>query len=297
MSEDGDQATGEVGDSTGVTDADAEPDAENVDADAESADGADADAEPAGDGASTDGPEVGDLLDRAADHDEALAEDVAAVVGERDDLAARVEDLEADLAERDEEIEDLQSRLKRTQADFQNYKKRRKREEEKIRERATEDLVERLLDVRDNLVRALEDDHDDVEGLREGVKMTLGEFDRVLDAENVQEIDPDPGAEVDPGRHEVMMRVDSDRPAGTVADVYQPGYEMADQVLRAAKVTVSEGGADEGTAGGADETTTEEGGGATTEGADGATAGDDEAGGSTTREAADGGDDAAEGDD
>ncbi|PSP78197.1 nucleotide exchange factor GrpE [Halobacteriales archaeon QS_1_68_20] len=249
MSEDGDQATGEVEDSTDA--ADPEREAEHVDG--TEADGSNA--EDAGDDAAADGDESagrGDLVERVADHDEALADDVAALADERDELAARVEDLEADLAEREEEVEDLESRLKRKQADFQNYKKRRKREEQKIRERATEDLVERLLDVRDNLVRALSDDHDDVEGLREGVKMTLGEFDRVLDAEDVQEIDPEPGSEVDPSRHEVMMRVHSDQPEGTVADVYQPGYEMADQVLRAAKVTVSEGGGEEEAAGATD---------------------------------------------
>jgi molecular chaperone GrpE len=38
-----------------------------------------------------------------------------------------------------------------------------------------------------------------------------------------------------------MMRVASDQPEGTVADVYQPGYEMAEKVIREAQVTVSTG--------------------------------------------------------
>jgi len=186
-----------------------------------------------------------DLPSRVGEHDEELAAAVEDLVAEVGDLRDRVEDLEADLDDREAEVEDLESRLKRKQADFQNYKKRRKRKEAEIRDRATEDLVDRLLDVRDDLLRALEDDHDDVEGLREGVRMTLKEFDRVLDAENVEEIAPDPGTAVDPNRHEVMMRVESDRPADTVVEVYEPGYEMADKVLRAAKVTVSEGPAED----------------------------------------------------
>lgn len=229
MSEDGDTTPEEVDESAAETD---------VDAEAESGDGGNGDEH---------GPMAGltdasALPDRAAEFDDELAETVQTVLDEREELTTRVEELESSLDTRETEVEDLQSTLKRTQADFQNYKKRRKREEEKLRERATEGLVERLLDVRDNLVRALSDDHEDVAAIREGVKMTLNEFDRVLDAENVREIDPVPGEEVDPARHEVMMRVDSDQPKGTIADVYQPGYGMADRVIRPAKITVSEGG-------------------------------------------------------
>ena len=157
----------------------------------------------------------------------------------------RVETLETELAEREERIDELESRLKRTQADFQNYKKRAKKRQAQMEERATEELVERLLDVRDNLNRALQEESDDVEALREGVKMTLAEFDRVLDAENVREITPDEGSEVDPQRHEVMMRVESDRPEGAIDEVYTPGYEMGERVLRPAQVTVSDGSDEE----------------------------------------------------
>ena len=196
--------------------------------------------EPSGE--DTGEPEVEpSLVDRVAEHDQELADEVESLLETAENLDDEVADLEADLQAREEEIDDLKSRVKRTQADFQNYKKRRKRKEEQIRERATEGLVERLVGVRDNLRRALEDDHDDVEGLREGVKMTLAEFDRVLDAENVGEIAPEPGSEVDPQRHEVMMRVDSDQPEDTIAEVYEPGYEMAGKVIRAANVTVSDG--------------------------------------------------------
>lgn len=157
----------------------------------------------------------------------------------------RVEALETELDEREDRIDELESRLKRTQADFQNYKKRAKKRQEQMEKHATEELVERLLDVRDNLKRAIEEESDDVEALREGVKMTLSEFDRVLDAEDVREIEPDPGSEADPQRHEVMLRVESDQPKGTIDEVYTPGYEMGEKVLRPAQVTVSDGTGEE----------------------------------------------------
>ncbi|WP_129115740.1 nucleotide exchange factor GrpE [Halegenticoccus tardaugens] len=170
----------------------------------------------------------------ADEADDDVDDELAAEVRE---LRTRVDDLESELAAREERIDDLQNRLKRSQADFQNYKKRAKKRQQQIRDRATEDLVERVVTVRDNLVRAL--DQDESADIRDGLRATLDEFDRILADENVSVIEPEPGEEVDPQRHEVMMRVESDQPEDTVASVYQPGYEMADRVLRAAQITVS----------------------------------------------------------
>jgi molecular chaperone GrpE len=181
---------------------------------------------PDGDGTAT------DLADRVGEYDA----DLGAAV---DDLRARVEELEAELAETEDRADDLESRLKRTQADFQNYKKRAKRRQEEIKERATEDFVGRLVSVRDDLVRALDQDAD--ADIRDGVASTLESFDRVLESEDVVPIEPEPGTAVDPTRHQVMMRVESDQPEGTVVDVYRPGYEMAGSIVQEAQVTVSEG--------------------------------------------------------
>jgi molecular chaperone GrpE len=178
-----------------------------------------------------------DLASRVAEYDEDLAASVQRLQSRTRDLEARVETLESDLEDSQERVEDLTDRLKRKQADFQNYKKRAKKRQEQLEERATEDLVERVVTVRDNLVRALDQEED--ADIRPGIESTLSEFDRILEDENVSPIEPAPGDEVDPHRHEVMMRVDSEEPGGTVADVFQPGYEMGDKVIRAAQVTVS----------------------------------------------------------
>ena len=175
-----------------------------------------------------------DLVAEVAAHDEALADQIA-------DRLDRIEALEAELDTVEEDLETAEERLDRTRADFRNYKERAKRQQEEIKERATADLVERLLEVRDNLDRALEDETDSLESLREGVELTRKQFDRVLDEEGVERIEPEPGSEVDPSRHEVMMRVEAEQPAGTVTSVYRPGYEMGGTVLRTAQVTVAEG--------------------------------------------------------
>ncbi|QLH79451.1 nucleotide exchange factor GrpE [Halosimplex rubrum] len=174
-----------------------------------------------------------ELVDRVAESDpESVAHELAA-------LRSRVDGLEDQLDARDEELDDLAEKLKRKQAEFQNFKKRMEKRREEERERATEDLVTRLLDVRDNLKRALEQDEDT--DIRGGVESTLRSFDDVLDQENVDVIEPEPGQDVDPHRHEVLVRVDSDQPEGAIADVHRPGYVMADKVLREAQVTVSDG--------------------------------------------------------
>jgi molecular chaperone GrpE len=226
----------DAGTGTSETDPDrSDASATNGQTDAEVDPASDVEAEPTDAAAEGDGEadaETDGLAARVAPYDEDVAADVAS-------LEARVEELEAELESKEAREEELASRLKRTQADFQNYKKRAKKKQDDIRERATADFVERVVKVRDNLVRALDQDED--ADIRPGVESTLEEFDRILDAEDVHPIDPEPGTDVDPTRHEVMMRVDSDLPEGTVVDVYQPGYEMAGTVIREAQVTVSSG--------------------------------------------------------
>jgi len=164
--------------------------------------------------------------------------DPAEIADEIASLRFEVEALEAERDDYEEEVESLQSRLKRKQADFENYKKRMQKRREQEKARATEDLVTRLLDVRDNLQRALEQDEDT--DIRDGIETTLNQFDRVLEDENVEPIEPEPGDEVDPERHEVLVRMDSDQPEGTIAEVHRPGYEMAEKVIRTAQVAVSD---------------------------------------------------------
>jgi len=183
---------------------------------------------------STDGGDVGGeagagLVARVAAHDEELAGEVATLEQQADTLETTLADCEA-------EIEELTERLKRAKADFQNYKQRAERRREELEQRATEDLVERLLEVRDNLERALDQDED--ADIRPGVEATLRSFDDVLAAENVDPIEPSPGDELVPERHEAIQRVEADQPEGTVVEVFRTGYEMADTVLRPAQVTV-----------------------------------------------------------
>ncbi|WP_418285235.1 nucleotide exchange factor GrpE [Halorubrum sp. DTA46] len=185
--------------------------------------------EASGESTSDDGRALGAAV---AEHDEALAREVAA-------LEAELAETREELVDAEEEAEELTSKLARVKADFSNYKERAKRKQNEIRERASEDLVERITPVRNDLLRAL--DQEEGSDLRPGVESTVEKFDEVLADEGVEAIDPDPGDDVDPARHQVMLRVESSEPEGTVHEVYEPGYEMGDRVIAEAQVTVSNG--------------------------------------------------------
>lgn len=178
-----------------------------------------------------------DLVEQVASHDEALAGAVATALERLDQLADDREALE-------EEVSDVTGRLKRAHADFENYKKRVERQREEVRNQATDRLVEPLVSIRTDLQRAIDTDAQSVDDLREGVKMTLRDLDNLLDAESIELVSPTPGTDVDPRRHEVMVRIDSDEPAGTIAEVFEPGIRRGDRIVKPAKVAVSEAGED-----------------------------------------------------
>ena len=224
-----------------------EQDATEPDAASEPEDG-----DGAGDGDQSDRAYLDDIVGEAGalddvdteDVDEALIERVAEAKPEEIarqlvGLGDRIETLEKRLDEQTAAAEDLESRLKRKQAEFQNYKKRQKERLEDEKQRATEDLVARLVDVRDNLQRAL--DQEEGTDIRGGVESTLRQFDDELDRENVERIEPEPGEDVDPKRHEALATIASDQPEDTVAELHRPGYEMAGKVIRTAQVAISDG--------------------------------------------------------
>jgi len=154
--------------------------------------------------------ELEDLSERI----ESQAETIGELQTELDEYEAALNERDEQIAAYEEEIEDLKSRLKRKQADFQNYKKRAKKRQQQIKDRAAEDLVERLIGVRDNLKRALEEEK---RRRRNAPGRRRYDASRVRSHPRGRERFGDrsrPGYRADPQRHEVMMQVDSDQPEG-----------------------------------------------------------------------------------
>jgi molecular chaperone GrpE len=137
--------------------------------------------------------------------------------------------------ERDEYL-DL---ARRSQADFENYRKRAAREAAAAGERAKSGLVRELLPVVDNLERALASAEASEQHLAQGVRLVHSELIAVLERNGVQQFDPS-GERFDPGEHEALsMRPQDGAESGVVIDVVEKGYRANGTVLRPARVVVS----------------------------------------------------------
>ena len=140
-------------------------------------------------------------------------------------------------------------RLMRMQAEFENYRKRIEREREEMKRAASEGIVRDLVDVTENLERALDaySGQGDAapDSLRQGIDMTLKQLREVLTREGLSEIEA-VGKPFDPNYHEVVSTVSSrNHPENTVVREYMKGYLLNSRVLRPAKVEVSSGKPDQ----------------------------------------------------
>ena len=157
---------------------------------------------------------------------EADAEAVAAEVVESD--------LDAMLGERNE----MRALAQQLQADFENYRKQAMRREAAIVERASEGLVEKLLPVLDSFeaaVGALPADAED--GVRKGIELVYAQLVTVLEGAGLVRIDAD-GAAFDPNEHEAVIHEDGDGEPMVTATM-RTGYRLKDRVIRPAMVKVA----------------------------------------------------------
>lgn len=191
-------------------------------------------------------PEVETRSDEGVALETEVATDIAtdvAAEGASSVEGSRIEQLEAELAEavraRDEYLDSLQ----RLQAEFDNYRRRARREIGEASDSARISVLKEFLPVLDNLERALNAAEHHEEGkVLDGVRLTRSMFSELLRKEGVEEVDPR-GQSFDPNLHEAMLARPGSEPEGTVVDVFEKGYAIGERVLRPARVVVSSGNA------------------------------------------------------
>jgi molecular chaperone GrpE len=146
------------------------------------------------------------------------------------------------LEEKTKEAEEYLSQLQYLKADFENYKKRVEREKEEIFRFATERLVLEILEVVDNLERAIESGKTEdggKENLLEGVEMTYKQLMKILEKEGVECIKAE-GSMFDPYLHECVMTENTDTlEEDTVIQELLKGYKMNSKVIRHSKVKIA----------------------------------------------------------
>ena len=152
------------------------------------------------------------------------------------------------LAALEAERAELKDKLLRGFADMENLRRRTEREVADAKAYAVTAFARDLLNVGDNLRRALESVPQDagesgpLKALVEGVELTERDFLKTLERYGVRRIEP-MGERFDPNLHQAMFEVPNpDLPNGSVVQVVQAGYVIGERVLRPALVGVAKGG-------------------------------------------------------
>jgi molecular chaperone GrpE len=168
----------------------------------------------------------------AEEHDEGT--DEHALQGDVDELVGLA-------AQRDEYL----ALAQRTQADFENYRKRMARESSLAQERGIAKVARELLPALDNLERSVDaaakavEESGQPDPLLDGVRLVRSELSAALARVGIESFSP-LGEVFDPVQHEaVAQQPVEDAESGTVAEVYQAGYRLGGNVIRPARVLVA----------------------------------------------------------
>ena len=165
-----------------------------------------------------------------------------AATGRPDESQAKEAEAPPDpLEEARAEAQRLRDQLLRLAADFDNYKKRVRRETEDAERRAREDALKDLLPVFDNLERAAmhAEQASDVKSLADGISMVLRLFLDTLGRMGIERIQA-VGQPFDPAVHEAVQQMETTaHPPGCVAAEVQAGYRFGERLVRPAMVVVA----------------------------------------------------------
>ena len=157
------------------------------------------------------------------------------------DEVAAVEEVVDPLEAAKAENSKLRDQLLRTAADFDNFRKRSRRELGEAEKRAREDLIKDLLPVFDNLERATAhaETATDVKALADGIGLVKRQFVDTLSKIGIERIQT-LGKLFDPAFHEAVQQLETDEhPPGTVMHEVQAGYMQGEKLVRPAIVVVA----------------------------------------------------------
>ncbi|GGH07994.1 protein GrpE [Alsobacter metallidurans] len=194
-------------------------------------------------------PQTETPVETGAPGPEASAGEAPGAEGERD-IHSVIEALNA-------ENTSLKDKVLRTLAEMENLRRRTEKEVADARTYATTNFAKDMVNVADNMRRALESLPPEaaaaaegaLKAVIEGVELTERDLLKTLERHGIRKIDPK-GEKFDPNFHQAMFEVpDPSVPNGTVREVVQSGFVIGDRVLRPALVGVAKGGPKPGSTG------------------------------------------------
>ena len=136
---------------------------------------------------------------------------------------------------KEDKIKELTELLKRTQADFINYKNRIEKETKQLMEYSDASVISELLPVLDSFEHALKSTQN--EEFKKGIELIYTQFLDILKQKGLSVINSE--GKFDPYKHEVLLKVKSNKPENTILEVLQKGYQFKDKIIRHAKVKVA----------------------------------------------------------
>ena len=145
------------------------------------------------------------------------------------------------VAEAKAEAARMKEQWVRTAADFDNFRKRTRRDIDDAKKSGKEELLKELLPVFDNLERAIQSAQraTEVSAVSQGLSMIVRQFTDTLGRAGLQRV-ATVGNQFDPGVHEAIQQIETDEhPPGTVVAEVQPGYTQGERLVRAAMVVVA----------------------------------------------------------
>ena len=156
-----------------------------------------------------------------------------------------MEELQEQLKKKDVELVEQKSDFLREKADLENFRKRLVKDKADAVQFANERLLKELVEIDDNMNRALNTPNTSLESLKEGVEMIQKQFATFLKNQKVEPVEAT-GKPFDPSLHEVMTQLESEEhEENTVIQEYSTGYTLNGRILRSAKVVISKKPAEE----------------------------------------------------
>lgn len=154
-------------------------------------------------------------------------------------LSAEIELLKKQLAEAESKLSDYKDSWLRSQADFQNYKKRIERDNEMLYISMKGDIIKKVLPALDDLERALQNRRAE-DPWADGIELIARKLQNMLESEGVKKIEA-LGVEFDPNFHEAISHEPANgAQSGHVIGVVQNGYMLGERVIRPALVRVAQ---------------------------------------------------------
>lgn len=151
----------------------------------------------------------------------------------------RIAQLEQELRAAQQVQEDFYNRMLRIQADFENFRRRSRQEQEQLSMYGSEELLKKILPVLDSLERAVNCFNDASGSWQEGVQLTLRQFQSILVSEGLEQVIA-LDETFDPQVHEAVLQEESETvDAPTVIQELQKGYKFKNKLLRPAMVKVA----------------------------------------------------------